>query len=169
MEIIDYNGSGRWSLQAIRERYIAYARRFKVSSPLSLKPDEHKQDNRHWIYPLMFQVIEGIEKGDRACIEIGVEFIEEDARFPFGRILKSNAARALRRSVLTSEQIERVRKRVVQMLIAEHVPREYREYAKLLRKVGLGSWWSYLEERTNHDNPYVMRYYRYFQQHVQPK
>jgi len=141
MEIIDYNGEGRWSLQGIKERYAAYARQSKVSPPLDLKPNEHEERNRRWIYPVMFQVIEGIEKGDKACIAIGVEFIEEDERFSFGRIIKSNTARALRRAELTSEQAERIRSRVVQMLIAEHVPREYREYAKLLRKVGLGDWW----------------------------
>lgn len=58
---------------------------------------------------------------------------------------------------------------VVYMLIAENVPREYREYAKLLRKVGLGDWWSFIEERANCDNPYVLLYYNYFQQYVRPK
>ena len=55
------------------------------------------------------------------------------------------------------------------MLIDQHVPREYREYAKLLRKVGLGEWWPLIEERASRDNPYVLRYYNYFQQYVRPK
>ena len=114
----------------------------------------------------MFEVIKGIERGDLACIALGVEFVEEDARFSFGRIIKSNAARALRRSALTLEQQERIRKRVAHMLVAEHVPREYREYAKLLRKVGMGDWWSFIENGANRNNPYVMRYFDYFQQYV---
>lgn len=166
MEIIDYNGAGRWSLQAIQERYILYARRLKVSPLLNLTPQIHEDGRRRRVYPVMDEVIAGIEQGDKACIEIGVEFIEEDERFPFGKILKSNTARALRRSTLSSVQIERVRKRVVHMLIVEHVPREYREYAKLLRKVGLGDWWLSIEERANRNNPYVMRYYNYFRQYV---
>jgi hypothetical protein len=32
----------------------------------------------------MDEVIVGIEAGDAACVEIGVEFIEEWARRPFG-------------------------------------------------------------------------------------
>lgn len=169
MEITDFNGTGRWSLRGIQERYAAYARSLKVSPPLGLKPTEHEERSRRWIYPVIFQVIEGIEKGDKACIEIGVEFIEEDERFRFGRIIKSNTARALRRAVLSSEQVERIRKRVVHMLVAEHVPREYREYSKLLRKAGLGDWWPFIDERANRNNPYVMRYYNYFQQLVRPK
>jgi hypothetical protein len=169
MEIIDYNGTGRWSVQGIQEQYAEYARRFKVSPPLDLKPDEHVEGSRRWIYPLMFEVIEGIEKGDRACIEIGVDFIEEDERLPFGKILHSNTARALRRAVLSTGQIERIRKVLVHMLIAGSVRHEYHEYAKLLRTVGLGEWWPFIEERADRDNPYVMRYYDYFQQYVRPQ
>ena len=40
----------------------------------------------------MMKVIEGIEAGDLACVRLGIEFIEEDAKFPFGKTLKSNAA-----------------------------------------------------------------------------
>ena len=96
MKFIDYNGTGRWSLQAIQERYREYACGLQVSPLLDLTPRAHEQKRRRWIYPVMDNVIEGIERGDKACIEIGVEFIEEDERFPFGRILKSNTARALR-------------------------------------------------------------------------
>ena len=41
-----------------------------------------------------------------ACRRIGIEFIEEDRKFTFGKILKSNVARALQRSALTSLTIQ---------------------------------------------------------------
>ncbi|PQV64064.1 hypothetical protein B1R32_10789 [Abditibacterium utsteinense] len=166
MEISDLNGTGRWSLQAIQERYVLYALQLNVFPILDLTSNTHEENGRQWIYPVMFQVIEGIEQGDRACIEIGIEFVEENERFSFGRIIKSNTARALRRSVLSPDQAERIRSRVVHMLIAEHVPREYREYAKLFRKVGIGIYWFFIEERVNRNNPYVMRYYNYFHQYI---
>jgi len=79
-----------------------------------------------WIYPVMDAVIEGIEKRDPACIELGVELIEDGDSMPFGMILKSNAARALRRSanLLTEDQRSRVRDRVVAMMIDKYMPRE---------------------------------------------
>jgi hypothetical protein len=100
MEITNLNGHGRWSVQAIQERYLEYARQLKVSPTLDLKPREygHPTNGRLWIYPIMDQVIEGIEKGDKACIEIGVECIEENQWLTFGRVIKANTARALRRS-----------------------------------------------------------------------
>jgi hypothetical protein len=168
MKIIDYNGYGRWSLQAIQERYLEYARQLNVSPILNLKPSEYGHpDGRLWIYPIMNQVIEGIEKGDKACIEIGVECIEENQWLSFGKTIKANTARALRRSTLTPEQIERLRKQIISMLIEEHTPGHYREYAKLLRKIGLGSFWPMLEQQVNCNNPYVLRFYKYFQEYAQ--
>jgi hypothetical protein len=168
VKVIDYNGTGRWTLDAIRERYAEHARRFHVQVPTDLKPREHSDGAARWIYPVMEQVIAGIEAGDPACVELGVEFIQEDQTFPFGKVLKSNTARALRRASLDAGQVERVRDRVVGMLVAGHVPHEFREYAKLLRKIGLGERWDSVRERLDRSNPYVMRFYDYLNS-VAPK
>ncbi len=135
MQVIDYNGDGRWSREAILARYGRYAAEMSVS-PRDLSPREHTDGRRCWVYPVMDQVIAGIDAGDRACIQLGVEFIEEDATFPFGRVLKSNTARALRRAPLSEAQKHRIRRRVFGLLEAGRIAREYREYAKLVRKIG---------------------------------
>jgi hypothetical protein len=135
VEIIDYNGSGAWSGSEILARYARYANELGIV-PRDLSPAEQVQGNRHWIFPVMHKVIKGIEAGDAACTRIGIEFIEESAKFVAGKMLKSNTARALRRTVLTEEQKERVRRRVFGLLRDGHIPREYRQYARLLRKVG---------------------------------
>lgn len=166
MTVIDYNGSGVWSADKILARYALYARRYGISTPCDLQPTVHQRDEKTWIYPVMDRVIEGIESGDLACAEIGVEFIEEEASFAFGRILKSNTARALRRSPLTDELKERIRKRVVRMLEDGYLPREYRQYAKLARKIGLGEWLVKIKNRVPTDNPWAQRYYKYFEEHA---
>jgi hypothetical protein len=109
----------------------------------------------------MDKVIEGIENGDQACKRIGIEFIEEDGKFPFGKILKSNTARALRRSELSKVEIDRIRKRLVHMLIEGNVPHEFKEYAKLLKKIGIGEAEAYLKKHAKRENPYVMKYVEY--------
>lgn len=169
IEIIDYNGSGRWSLSSVQERYAAYARMYKVPAPLDLIPLQAEKGTRQWIYPVMFKVIEGIATGDKACIAIGVDMLEEDARFSFGKIIKASNARALRRAPLDSDQMERIRKRVAHMLADGKVPHEFREYAKLLRKVGLGEWWPFIEKNAPQANPYVLRYIKYLENHVVPE
>jgi hypothetical protein len=52
----------------------------------------------------MAQVIERIELGDKAAIEIAIEFIEENEYFVFGRTVKSDTARALHHALLTEKE-----------------------------------------------------------------
>jgi hypothetical protein len=125
-------------------------------------PREHVEGLEHWVYPVMQAVIEGIDRGDKASIALGLDFIEEDAHFPFGKTLKSNTARALRRVSLTADQVLRVRRRVTNLLIAGQIPHEYREYAKLLRHVGLAESWRQMEREAKLDNPFVKRFFEYF-------
>ncbi|MDY3558536.1 hypothetical protein R5W23_005656 [Gemmata sp. JC673] len=162
----DYNGSGRWSRAALLARYAELARRLRIEPPADLCPMEVTAAGERWVYPVMMRVIEGIGRGDAACVELGIAFIEEDSPFPFGRLLKSNTARALRRAALTPEQQERIRRRVIAMLVAGKTPREYREYAKLVRRIGVGEWWAQAEGRLNLASPYVRRYYDYFKRYV---
>jgi hypothetical protein len=135
METTDYNGHGPWSRAAILERYARYATGLRIP-PRDLSPNECVDHGRRVIFPVMSKVIEGIHSGDAACVRIGIEFIEEDGRFVFGRILKSNTARALRRATLSASQQQRIRDRVFAMLRAGNVPHEFREYAKLVRRIG---------------------------------
>ncbi|MGH9564329.1 MAG: hypothetical protein ACRD3S_22980 [Terracidiphilus sp.] len=109
----------------------------------------------------MEQVIDLIEAGDGAAIEIGIEFIQEDDFFVFGRILKSNTARALRRASLTPEQRARIRERLVGMMLAGQTPHEWHEYKRLLRRVGVDPLWPMLENGVDRKNEFVMRYYNY--------
>lgn len=166
MTVINYNGTGFWSVDEVQRRYAQYARRFGITALRDLDPVVHSEDDKSWVYPIMDRIIEGIESGDPACAELGVEFIEQDESFAFGMILKSNVARALRRASLTDEQKERIRERVVEMLAAGYLPREYRQYAKLARKIGLGRWLAEVEGRADMSNPWVARYYNYFKEHA---
>lgn len=161
MEIRDYNGEGKWSKGEIIRRYLQYCHELKVQHPIDLSPVEQVEGHVKWINPVMDKVIAGIEQGDAACRRVGIEFIEEDTKFTFGKILKSNTARALRRSELTAEEQERIRRRLVAMLIGGNVPHEYKQYAKLLKKIGLGEYWNEIENRINRSNEYVMKYYDY--------
>ena len=166
MTVIDYNGTGFWSVAQVLSRYLDYVKKYQIQAPRDLTPIAHGEADKRWIYSVMDRVIEGIEAGDLACAEIGIEFIEEDQSFAFGQVLKSNTARALRRVSLTEDQKERIRKRVVAMLIAGYLPREYRQYAKLARKIGLGRWLNEIKKQLPTDNPWANRYHQYFEEHA---
>ena len=161
MHIRDYNGTGLWTVVAVRERYAEYSKRLNVAEPLNLCPMEYRHGDAHWIYPIMEAVIAGIKNCDPACALIGIEFIEEDRKFAFGANLKSRTARALRQSVLSESQKARIRRRVVKMLEWGNTPREYREYVKLLRKIGFEEIWPQIEAGAPRENKYAMRYFGY--------
>ena len=80
----DYNGAGPWSVEGIRQRYESHSKNAS-SKAAELIPMRSVDGTRTWIYPLMDQIIERIETGDRPAIKIGLEFIEEDVFFAFGR------------------------------------------------------------------------------------
>src|SRR4051812_18652437 len=101
MEVRDYNGAGAWGWEVVVQRYGAYCRQLNVLNPAEIRPRENVDGLIKWIYPVMDEIIAGIERGDKACSAIHIELVEEDQRMPFGRILKSNAARALRRAELS--------------------------------------------------------------------
>ena len=158
----DYNGTGKWTVDAVQARYSDYAARYCVEHPLAPSPKVYVEGEIRWTYPIMDSVIDGIRAGDAACLTIGVEFIEEDKKFPFGSNLKSRTARALRQSKLPNALVVRIRRRVADMLQAGNTPREYREYAKLLRKIGFSELWPKIEANAPHHNKYAMRYFGYF-------
>jgi hypothetical protein len=159
-EIRDYTGAGVWTTPAVQARYQQYCDVLRVQFPRVLEAQKYREGKILWIYPIMEEVIRGIEENDAACIALGVDFVEEDDLFAFGKILKSNTARALRRSQLTEEQKERLRERVVTMLVSGIIPREMREYTKLLRVIGVGKHWPRLEGAIPRDNPFAMRFYK---------
>lgn len=167
MEIRDYNGTGIWSGSAILKRYDTYVKLLGIEKPLTIRPKETVSKNGaiRWVYPVMDEIISGIREGDRACIEIGVEFIEHSRKQPFGRLLHSDTARVLRqqRTLLTDGQISRLRTRILQMLLDEQVPHEYKEYSKLLKRIGFGPQWATVKASVNRDNRYVRRYLDYFE------
>jgi hypothetical protein len=155
----DYNGTGAWSVSGVKTRYRQYCDLFEITDPVRLEARMHQEGDVVWIYPIMEDVIRGIEDGDAACIALGVDFVEQDSLFAFGKTLKSNTARALRRAHLAEEQKERLRERIVTMLISGIIPHEMREYAKLLRVIGLGVHRERLERDIPRDNPFAMRFY----------
>jgi hypothetical protein len=158
----DYNGKGIWTVESVQVRYLEHCGRLGVAIPRVLEPRRYSRPEATWVYPIMESVIEGIKAGDPACATIGVEFIEQDSKFPFGRILKSNVARALRRVELSQSLKVRIRRRVADMLAAGNTPREFREYARLLRRIGFEEMWPRMAGCAPIGNRYAMRYFGYF-------
>ncbi len=166
--VIDYNGVGEWSAAGVQERYRRLAIELGVGQSAALEPLIHREGNRTWVFPLLNVFYPLIEAGDGAATEIGIQLIEEDHFFHFGRTLKIDMARALRKATLTSSQKQRLRKRIVAMLLSGNVPAEFREYKRLLRDLGMAGHWPEIEARIDRSNSYVMRHYQWLKQNAPP-
>jgi uncharacterized protein YicC (UPF0701 family) len=109
----------------------------------------------------MYKVVEGIERGDAACRRIGIEFIEADGKFPFGRNIKYRTARALRRSELTEREKDRIRRRLVEIMTSGRTTRVFKEQARLLKKIGVGDYWGEIENGIDRSKQHILRFYHY--------
>jgi hypothetical protein len=146
--------------EALRQRYSRYCHAFGVTPrPLLSIPDYISE--RGWITHIIDALIEGMKNGDLASAEIGIELMEEDGGFAFGRILKSNTARALLRCNLTESQKERIRTRVIAMLRRGFMPGEFRDYARLLRRIGVKAHREELLHGVDRTNPWAAWYVGY--------
>lgn len=161
MATVDLNGSGYWSLEAICLRYQDYARELGVSDPLSLAPKTVVEGQTNWIYPVIEQILDGAQTSDAACIQIAVELVCTDARFKFGKIFKDRAANLLGQAALSHAQEDRLRARIIEMLRSGFVPPEFKRYARLLSKLGLGGYRDELE-RIVPAGPRIAWYQKYF-------
>ena len=158
-QLHDYNGPGSWGHVEVKERYRELCRVLGAEAA-GLTARESETGNIRRIYPIMESVIDLARRGDRAAIELCVQFIESTHRQAFGRVLHANAARALRKSALSAEQQHRLRSRILDMLRTAWVPREFHDYARLLRKLGYSEQWQATRAAVDEANPYVMRWVR---------
>lgn len=153
------DGTGLWTREAVRERYRRACRVYRVEPPPW--PEPGWLEARGWVAGLMDRLAERMEQGDLAAAEIGIAFIEEDGGFAFGRTTKCRVARALRHCGLTDTQKDRIRRRVIDMLARGYLPREFREYARLLRRIGLGGHRAALERAAASGDAWARWYGRY--------
>lgn len=132
----DYNGPAEWSLPNVLARYRAIASGMGIE-PKLIEPRIHKEGDTTWIYPVMDGVIEAAKLGDVPALELCLQLIEKDTSMPFGMILKSQAARALRKnaSLITRTQSLRIDDRIADMEARHYRPREFNEYIRIQKKL----------------------------------
>jgi hypothetical protein len=148
-----------WRLDCVQARYRDLCRRYGLDHSEIVMCSYSLQ--RRWTAGILRPLTDRIKKGDLAAAEIGIEMMEEDRGLAFGSIIKSNLPRALAKCPLTELQKERIRRRVVAMLLRKFMPKEFRQYAWLIRRIGLGSWQAHLESEADRSHPWVEWYLHY--------
>ena len=90
-----------------------------------------------WMSHVFDQVRFAIVRGDRLAMSIACDLIDKDPHMPFGKLIKSGLARALKQNAAALSPAERLRlvHTTLRLLALPHAPRELADYAKLLRKL----------------------------------
>lgn len=82
---------------------------------------------------------ESVTKADALAIEDACKIISHDPHLPFGKLIKSNLSRALKKSAeyISSQDREKIVKVTAALLSLKFCPRETEDYCKLVRKLGV--------------------------------
>jgi hypothetical protein len=148
------NPIGKWSFEGMHERYARCCKRFKVHY---VRPEVRALDSERpwWITELMDCFIARMKTGDLAAGQLGIDLMQEDGGFFCGSIVKSNIPRALAKCALSEDQKNVIRARVVEMLLRKFMPKEFRQYAWLVRRFGLGAYRAEVETKADRSDPWV--------------
>ncbi|MGE0487576.1 MAG: hypothetical protein AB7S38_00025 [Vulcanimicrobiota bacterium] len=150
-----------WTFEAVAQRYHDYCRRYRVKwSPVEVQAYYRE---RRWLTGILRPLILRAKQGDLAAAEVCIELMEEDRGLAFGCILKSNIPRAISKCALTPYQQDRIRQRVLDMLTRGYLPKEFRQYAWLVRKLGLltSPEWQARLDQVDDSNPWAAWYIQY--------
>jgi hypothetical protein len=84
------------------------------------------------------KVAQAIKHGDRSAVAIGYSLLMEDPHLPFGKILKSNIARALKHHIELLNEHEKLglAGKTAELLSLQFCPREVEDYCRLVKKMG---------------------------------
>ena len=89
-----------------------------------------------WVSRTFGKVAAAIAVGDTRAVALACELIERDPMLPFGKLVKSDLARALKKQVdmILSSERRQVLSATRKLLTQEFAPRELEDYCKLVKK-----------------------------------
>lgn len=84
------------------------------------------------------QIAGAIRIGDRPAAVIGYQLLMEDPHLPFGKLFKSNLARAFRQRIdmLTEQEKVGLARKTAELLSLQYCPRELEDYCRLVKRMG---------------------------------
>lgn len=97
-----------------------------VAIPYELEPRTHTNSNgMTWIYNIMESVADGVKNGEPACVELSVQYIEDNVMGSTTGYIRERMARRLRRANLNERQKARLSFVFMQQLRHEKLLKEY--------------------------------------------
>ena len=102
-------------------------------------PDDAIDHPAIWVSQCFASLTSAVANGDPSAISIACDLIELDPKLPFGKLIKSDLARALKKQA--ARLVESERRQLIaatrKLLNLPYAPRELEDYGKLLKKLPL--------------------------------
>jgi hypothetical protein len=155
---INYNQQGKWSVEAVQRRYSDLRVLLGDVEGFDLDPRRYT-NNRGitWIYNIMDAVVDGVQLGDNACVQLAIDYIEDDVMASTTGYIRERMARALRHVELKEHQKERLTEVFLNQLAQTNLHKEFREYCRLFKTIGIEPYRKEIEEHARSDKLYVRR------------
>ena len=99
-------------------------------------PSDGHENPAIWVSQTFGIMKSAVASGDTQAISLACELIEQDPKLPFGKLVKSDLARALKKQIVKVIASERrqVLTATAKLLNQEYAPRELEDYCKLVKK-----------------------------------
>ena len=110
-----------------------------------------------WVYNIMESVVDGVRLGDQACIEISVEYIEDQVMGSCTGYIRERMARTLRHAQLSSSQRDRLARVFLFQLASGCLYKEFKEYIRLFKVIGVDEYRASIERFSTSPKAYIRR------------
>jgi hypothetical protein len=99
-------------------------------------PENAHENPAVWLRRVFQQVRISILSGDTSAISLACNFIAKDVMLPFGKLIKSDLARAMKKQInlIAASDRAQILVATVKLLNQEYSPRELEDYCKLTKK-----------------------------------
>ena len=136
--IINYNPEGKWSTESVKKRY--WEQSVSLGGVSGFEPTPKTYTNFNgctWVYNVMESVIDGVQLGDFTCVQLCIDYINDDVKAPTTGYTKERMARALRHASLSDKQKKELSEIFIKQLESGKIYKEYREYIRLFKIIGV--------------------------------
>ena len=155
---IDYNSKDKWSIAAVVSRYSHLRTRLGGVSGFEWTPRTYTNSGGiTWVYNIMESVVDGVRLGDQACVEISVEYIADNVMGSGTGYIRERMARSLRHADLSKSQKTRLTNVFLSQLARGDLHKEFKEYIRLFRAIGVGDHRSSIENYSTSKKAYISR------------
>ena len=155
---INYNSEGKWSLENVQERYRELRILLGGAEGFALEPRTYtNQKGAKWIYNIIDAVADGIQLEDNACIELAVDYINDNVMDSTTGYIRERIARSLRHVELTEDQKKRLASSFLMQLEHQDLHKEYKVYIRLFKTIGIEPYRKEIEKYLNSKKEFIQR------------